>query len=135
MILCAKFIAYYLVWYMADLTTIEKKKLERYFDMGSGYFSNLSNADLEELVADELNIEIYDDKYNLKSGSKANRIRAFWQLENNHTVAKFLTAAIARDDFEKENSFSYTGNTNKTLRDECIQIVERLKGIQPQPQP
>lgn len=120
---------------MADLTTIEKKKLERYFGMESGYFSNFSNNSLEQFVAEQLNIEIYDEKYHLVSGSKANRVRALWQLESNDVVAKFLVAAIEQDDFEKENSYSYTGNTNDTLRQDCFAIVERLKGIAPQPQP
>ena len=120
---------------MANLTTLETKKLERYFGMESGYFSNLSNNELELLVAEELNIEIYDEKYNFKSGSKANRIRAFWSLEDNAIVAKFLKAAIERDDFEKDNSYGYTGNTNETLKQECLDIIAKLQGSEPQPQP
>ncbi|HHF2997933.1 TPA: TIR domain-containing protein [Vibrio diabolicus] len=119
---------------MADLTTLEKKKLERYFGMESGYFSNFSNNSLELFVAEHLNIEIYDEKYNLGSGSKANRVRALWQLENNDVIAKFLTAVMEQDDFEKDNSYSYTGNTNETLKRECLEIIARLQGDTPQPQ-
>ncbi|MCX8794108.1 nucleotide-binding protein [Vibrio parahaemolyticus] len=129
------FIAYYLVCYMADLTTLEKKKLERYFGMESGYFSNFSNNSLELFVAEHLSIEIYDEKYNLGSGSKANRVRALWQLESNDVIAKFLTAVMEQADFEKDNSYSYTGNTNETLKQECLEIIARLQGTTPQPQP
>src|SRR5205814_3230077 len=38
---------------------------------------------------------IFDPKYNNASGSKANRLRAFWKLEPNHIVGKLLADLIA----------------------------------------
>ncbi|EJG0707052.1 nucleotide-binding protein [Vibrio parahaemolyticus] len=42
---------------------------------------------------------------------------------------------MEQDDFEKDNSYSYTGNTNETLKQECLEIIARLQGTTPQPQP
>ena len=62
---------------MADLTSIEKLRLERFFGMGSGYVLNLSNRTFDELILDNTSINIYEEKFSYGSGSKANRLRAF----------------------------------------------------------
>ena len=48
--------------------------------MSSRYVLNFSNASFGELIAMSLGIDIWDDCYNYGSGSKANRLRGFWQL-------------------------------------------------------
>ena len=75
---------------MSDLSSMEKRKLERAFNMGSGYVLEFSNRTFEEFVADCTGIEIYNDKYAYESGSKANRLRAFWKIEPNYIVGKLL---------------------------------------------
>ena len=79
---------------MSDLSTKEKRKLEAYFEMGGGYYSNFSNNTLAAFIADPLDLELYSEKYNQGSGSKANRIRAIWELEPNHLVGKLITETI-----------------------------------------
>jgi len=80
---------------MADLTFIEKSNLERLFGMGSGYVLTFSNRTFEEFVSESVGKNIFDPKYNNGSGSKANRLRAFWRLEPNHIVGKLLADLIA----------------------------------------
>lgn len=66
---------------MANLNTFDKQVLEKLFEMGDGYVSDFSNLSMEEFFKEELNVNIFDDKYNYRSGSKANRLRAFWRIE------------------------------------------------------
>ena len=122
---------------MATLTTLEKIKLERYFGMDSGYFGNFSNNTLSKFVSETLGCEIYDEKYNLNSGSKANRVRALWSLEDDNSIALFIEKAIAYDDMEKSKANGYTGVEDESLRAECLEIAMRLRNniAQPQPQP
>jgi hypothetical protein len=65
---------------MNSLTHIEKQKLERELGMGTGYVLDLSNRTLEEFFREVVGVAIYDSRYALGSGSKANRMRAFWQV-------------------------------------------------------
>jgi hypothetical protein len=75
---------------MSDLTFNEKRKLEQCFGMKSGYVLDFSDRTFKEFVLDATGRDIFDEKYNYASGSKANRLRAFWQKEDNATVGKFL---------------------------------------------
>lgn len=75
---------------MIRLSNIEAKTkliLEELFDMNSGYVMNLSSTKFSDLIYDVTRIKIYDEKYNFRSGSKANRLRALWNIESNQNVA------------------------------------------------
>ena len=75
---------------MSDLTAMEKRKFERVFEMGGGYVLDFSNRTFEEFVLDSTGREIYDERYNYASGSKANQLRGFWSEESNYLVGKLL---------------------------------------------
>jgi hypothetical protein len=79
---------------MSSLSAIEKRTFERLFAMGSGYVLNFSNRTFDEFVLDTVRISIWDPKYERASGSKANRLRAFWDLEPDHTVGRLLGAML-----------------------------------------
>lgn len=85
---------------LSTLTHLEKRRLERLFGMESGYVLDFSNRTFEEFVLDVVGKGIYDEKYDYSSGSKANRLRAFWSVEPDHVVARLLSALIqvARDE-------------------------------------
>ena len=75
---------------MIRVSNIEAKTkliLEELFDMNSGYVMNLSSTKFSDLIYDVTRIKIYDEKYNFRSGSKANRLRALWNIESNQNVA------------------------------------------------
>lgn len=79
---------------MADLTTLERRKLERLLRMGAGYVLDFSNNTFDQFVFEAVGRTIYDDKYALEGTSKANRLRAFWRLESGPTVGRLLQALI-----------------------------------------
>lgn len=74
---------------MSDLTAVEKRKLERLFQMGSGYVLDFSNNTFAEFVLDSIGRSPYEAKYD-HGGSKANRLRGIWKAEANHVVAKLI---------------------------------------------
>jgi hypothetical protein len=76
---------------MSDLTFVEKRKFEQLLGMSSGYVLDFSNRTFSEFVRDSTRREIYDSRYDNGSGSKANRLRAFWEKENNTVVGKLMS--------------------------------------------
>jgi len=95
--------------------------------MASGYVIDFSNRTLEEFVLESTGKEIYDEKYNLNSGSKANRMRAFWEIESNYIVGKLLG-----DIFDEWDEYKGYNNT-EVPSEECLKIVQRLKLSAPVP--
>lgn len=79
---------------MSSLSQLEKRTLEKLFDMGTGYVLGFSNRTFREFFLDTVGLDIYDTKYDYASGSKANRLRAFWSVEPDHIVAKAMAAMI-----------------------------------------
>lgn len=106
---------------MADLTAIEKRKLERALGMGDGYVLNFSNRTFGEFFLDSFGIDIYENKYDYSSGSKANRMRAFWERENNYIVGQALDLL-----FTEWQEFKGYSDPDEPP-EECLRIVLRLK--------
>ncbi len=79
---------------MSGLSISEKRLFEDILEMSCGYVFDFSNEDFHEFFETVLNIDIFDEKYNFKSGSKANRMRAFWNNENGQCVGKVLFEMI-----------------------------------------
>ena len=75
---------------VADLSILEKRQLERVLRMGGGYVLDFSDRTFQEFVADSAGRDIFDERYNYASGSKANRLRGFWKEEGNRTVGKLV---------------------------------------------
>jgi len=79
---------------MASLITNDKQILEKLFQMSGGCVLNFSNRTMEEFFRDDLDINIYDEKYNYASSSKANRMRGFWQVDSDYIVGKSIIKLI-----------------------------------------
>lgn len=110
---------------MSDLTSSEKRKLERLFNMGGGYVLDFNNRTFAEFVEESVRRDIYDVRYDHGSGSKANRLRGFWAAESNSLVGK-LTADLI--DYGKDSgAFKNDG----ALPEECLRIVARLRQASP----
>lgn len=75
---------------MAKINFKEKRVLEQLFEMGSGFILDFSNKTFRDFFIDEFQIDIYDAKYEFKGESKANRLRAFWEVEADYTVGKSI---------------------------------------------
>lgn len=95
---------------MASLSTIDKRILEKLFQMEEGYVLDFSNRTFQEFFLDEFKIDIYGGKYSYASGSKANRLRAFWDSENNKIVStsilkliKYIDTQILTESLKKQS--------------------------------
>jgi hypothetical protein len=119
---------------MSDLTFAERRKFEQLLGMSSGYVLDFTNRTFAEFVLDSTGHEIFDSRYEYASGSKANRLRAFWQKESNSVVGKLMGDML-----------DYHGETGPNV-EMCRLIVGRLLGLssthhisgqeaQPQPEP
>ena len=108
---------------MSDLTYVEKRKFEQLLGMSTGYVLDYSNRSFAELVRDSTGRDIYDARYEYASGSKANRLRAFWQKEENALVGKLMKDMLDCCDHRGE------------LYETCRLIVMRLLNNAPIPQP
>jgi hypothetical protein len=104
---------------MSDLTAVEKSRLENFLGMASGWVLKFSDRSFREFVLDTSGIDISSPRYNYLSGSKANRLRRFWQLESNAVVAKLLSEMI---EYGAEKSEA------PELQEICLRIVGRLQG-------
>jgi hypothetical protein len=80
---------------MSSLGTNDKRVLEKLFQMGGGYVLNFSDRTFGEFFRDDVSVDIYDEQYNYASGSKANRLRGFWQVADDPLVAESIEKLIA----------------------------------------
>ena len=108
---------------MSNLTFVEKRKFERLLGMESGYVLDFTNRTFAEFVHDSTGLNIYDPRYDYGSGSKANRLRAFWQKEANAVVGKLMNDML-----------DYAGDRG-AQQEVCRLIVARLLRDGPAPQP
>lgn len=77
---------------MSSLKMHEKNILEKLFNRG-GYVLNFSNRTFSNFFQ-ENGIDIYTEKYNFNGASKINRLRSFWELEDDQTTGKLLEALL-----------------------------------------
>jgi Abortive infection C-terminus len=110
---------------VSDLNRGEKYRFERLLDMGTGYVLNFSNRTFDEFVSDSTGRNIYDSRYDRESGSKANRLRQFWEVEGNSMVAKLMGDMLEHG----VESKLFTGKED--LLEACRKIVARLRQDSP----
>jgi hypothetical protein len=115
---------------MSDLTSADKAKLQRFFEMEGGYVCNFTNHTFMQFVADVVDINIYDERHKGFSGSKASRLRHFWETESNQLTARLLEAML--EYWRSELNAGVTGYRafHQGLHDECKIAVTRLAAKQ-----
>lgn len=118
---------------MSDLTSSDRRKLERLFEMSSGYVLDFSNRTFADFVEEQTGRDIYDDAYSRSGGSKANRLRAFWSTESNGIVGRLIGALVAHREevLEEQRRTQVFGGLSRLpdearLAGECGQIARRL---------
>ena len=116
---------------MSDLTSIEKLRLQRFFGMGSGYVLDFSNRTFSEFILENARLDIYSEKYNQGSGSKAHRLRAFWDKESNYTTGKLISAILEYWRTHNELNQRTVSEQDKQAYEECLKIANRLKQDNP----
>ena len=65
---------------MNSLSHIEKQKLEVELGMQGGYVLDFTNHTFEDFFKEVIGVYIYDQCFDYGTGSKANRMRAFWKI-------------------------------------------------------
>jgi Abortive infection C-terminus len=112
---------------MATLNFGEKRKLEEYLGMGSGYVLNFSDRTFREFVHDSLGMDI--DVPNIGGvGSKARRLRHFWTTQPDYVVGKLLKDLVesVEPDSEEFGAIRYGTPRPPALREACLKIADRL---------
>lgn len=103
---------------MSSLSNVEKRKFEQLLGMNSGYVLDFSNRSFAQFVVDSTGRNIYDARYNYgNSGSKANRLRGFWQKEENPVVGRLMNDLL---------EYGFSGSAPSARKEACRQIVTRL---------
>lgn len=105
---------------MADLSGLEKMRLEKLFGMGSGYVLDFSDRTFQSFILDTTKIDVFSESYG--QCSKANRLRAFWNLENNYKTATLTNALIECWRISKKE----LSENEQQLYEECLRIADRL---------
>lgn len=115
---------------MSDLTNIEKIYIEKFFGIcgfGAGYVLNFSNQSLQEFVLDSVGVDIYAEKYDYMSGSKANRLRRFFEIEDNQKAGKLLSDMVeyieAQSDIDENIDIS---DKEKKAIEKCVEAAKRI---------
>lgn len=112
---------------MSDLTAIEKSKLEKILKMDTGYVLDFSDYSFQDFVLSKTHLDIRSEKYNFRSGSKANRLRSFWDQESNYVVGNLISELLKSWKDSKLIKAQEISATEQELHDECVKISTRLK--------
>lgn len=107
---------------MSDLSYMERNRLERLLGMESGHVLDFTHRTLSEFVEESVGLDIHDSRYDYDSGSKANRLRAFWRREPNHVVGKLVADIL---------DYCRPSDDERELHDDCRRIAERLQAAPP----
>jgi hypothetical protein len=113
---------------MSTLNTNEKQLLEKLLQMGGGYVLNFSDRTMLEYFRDDLGIDIYNQKYNYASGSKANRMRCFWQVADDALVGKSIEKLLEYIDNQIILGYLKKEDFSPDLMERGRRIASRLLG-------
>lgn len=92
--------------------------------METGYVLGFSNRTFDEFFREVIGIDIYDSQYDYGSGSKANRMRAFWKKASDDKLKLLLNALL--DGWELYSDAQISDSAEKLIK----QILNRLGGVQ-----
>ena len=109
---------------MSSLTVIDKRYLEKFLNMDGGYVLNYSDNSFGTFFHRQA-VDIHGPKYQTYGTSKAKKLRAFWDTENDSVVGKVLSAMI--DEYEVDCELNKK-QIDKELLAKVRGIVARLSG-------
>jgi len=113
---------------MSNLNTNEKRILEKLFQMESGYVLDFSDRTMGEFFHDSLSVDIDATRYHYGSGSKANRMRGFWQVASDPMVAQSIRELV--DYIKNQIMLEHIDEAKFSNRiiDKSLEIADRLDG-------
>ncbi|MEZ8966363.1 TIR domain-containing protein [Vibrio breoganii] len=112
---------------MASLSRKDRATLTKYLQMDGGYVLDFSNLTFS-IFFEDFNIDIDDEKYSLgyTSSSKGNRMKGFWDTEDDATVGKVLLGLIEYYDEKRETGYGgYQGHSDDQ-RATCLRLGNEL---------
>lgn len=74
---------------MNSITSSDRRTIEKALEMNGGYVLDFDNIQFAEFFED-IDIDIYSDKYSTYGNSKAKRLRSFFAQEDNEIISKAL---------------------------------------------
>ncbi len=107
---------------MSSLNMREKRVLEEFLQMESGYVLNFSDRTFGDFVHEVVDIEIHSGTYTIHGTSKAKKLRAFWEIESDYLVGRLLKALVEY----VEDTYRNTNDAEKKLAHRCREIASRL---------
>lgn len=110
---------------MPQLKRSEMRFIDDVFNMSGGYPLNFSNRTFAEFFEDEIEVEIYQEKYAFRGSSKANHLRAFIEIEDGYTVGKLLRRLLAYRDLLPTSE--YNAVLSDTARGRFIELIEQIE--------
>jgi hypothetical protein len=114
---------------MSSLTELEKLKLEAIFNMAGGYVLDFNDRSFSTFIHSITNKNIHDPKYAELGTSKANKLRAFWRIDNDIDVGNVTQQMLER--LEAQLTIAGKSSTlNTKLYKECYAISTRILGKQ-----
>ncbi len=111
---------------MSSLTVIERRYLEKFLEMGGGYVLGYSDKSFSAFFQRH-SIDIHGSKYQTLGTSKANKLRSFWDSEDDSVVSNVMSAML--DEYEADCDL----NKKKLDSDLLVKvrsIVSRMSGAQ-----
>lgn len=112
---------------MAELNYQENEIIEDFLGMKSGYVLDFSNRTFQEFIYKSLKKDIYDPIYDYASGSKANLLRRFIEIEHSSTVGKLIEDFCNYWYSKSQRGQIHRFKGDEFLHSETLKIVERLK--------
>ncbi|MDE0440874.1 MAG: abortive infection family protein [Gammaproteobacteria bacterium] len=107
---------------MSSLGMREKRMLEDFLGMGSGYVLDFSDRTFGDFCAEAVDVDIHSGKYLAYGTSKAKKLRAFWEIESDYLVGRLLNNLIEyAEDVAREFA-----DDNQKLAERCREIATRL---------
>src|SRR4051812_39701754 len=112
---------------MSTLKHPEKLILEKFLKMGGGFVLDFIDRSFGAFITDSIGINIWDEKFKLGSGSKANRMRALWQIESDAANAKVIVDLVEHWRTSCILDPSKFTESDKALSVEVLKIAARLQ--------
>ena|SRR5579871_6664421 len=107
---------------MSVLGISDRRYLEDFLGMSSGYVLNFSDRTFGDFVFEKSGLDIHSPRYTADGTSKAKKLRIFFKLESDYIVGTLILALV-------EHRLSYgEGHSGETtaLAEKCRQIATRL---------
>lgn len=114
---------------MANLKETDKLILEKLFKMQNGYVLDFTNSKFQQFISNTFKIDIKNSKYSIYGDSKAKRLRAFWDYEDDSIVGKLITELLEVWETEKALKNINISENDEKLKDKAIKISNRLQKI------